>query len=52
MAIFPVMLKKIVLKKDYVVLVVCHMQEDFCHATIPMFARGKPPLTFYRFVAS
>jgi hypothetical protein len=51
MAIFPVVLKSLLLKKDYVMLVVCQMQEDFCHATIFVFPRGKPPLTFYGFMA-
>jgi hypothetical protein len=49
-AIFPVVFKSLMLKNNYVMLVVCQMQEDFCRATISVFARGKPPLTFYEFV--
>jgi hypothetical protein len=51
MAMFPVVLMSLILKKNYVMVVVYQMQEDFCHATISVFARGKPPLTFYGFVA-
>jgi hypothetical protein len=50
MDIFPVVLKSLLLK-DYVMLVDCQMQEGFCHATIFVFPRGKPPLTFYGFMA-
>jgi hypothetical protein len=48
--VLPVLLKSLVLKKNYVMLLVFQVREDFCHATITISVKRKDPLKFYGFI--
>jgi hypothetical protein len=51
MALFPILLNSLVLRKNYVMLVVLQVQEDFCHAIITASVKGKSPLKYYGLIS-